>query len=208
MATRCSSRRLASAAAGLAAALLLTCLLAGGCGYSASANPTITDLASTAPDAPVAPTKPLLRIGGYTAGSIHPDNVKTVYVQMWTSQEYRREVEFRLTEAVTKRILQDTPYRISSKNTADTVLYGELVTIPVTLLGSHFDSDLPKENQIVLVVNWTWKDRRTGEIIAQRRGQEQASEYIPLAGETFYDGTEIGINRLAESIVEAMQSEW
>jgi hypothetical protein len=197
----------ASVAVGAVAGLIgLACLVAAlsGCGgYSPSATDPV---ATSSPDQPQG--KPPLMIGGYRAGSIHPTNVQTVYVQVFKSQEYRREIEFRLTEAIAKRILQDTPYKISARDKADTILYGELTSVPVTLLGKAFDSQLPKEVQTVLVCNWTWKDRRSGDILAQRRGMEQASDYIPLAGETFFDGTEIGINRLAQRIVEAMQAEW
>ncbi len=177
--------------------------LPAGCGYSSA---PVTEAPTTMPDE--APARRPLQIGGYTAGSIHPANVRTVYVQVFGSQEFRRELEFRLTEALVKRILLDTPYKIAPKGQADTILYGEILAVPVTLLGSDFDSDLPRENQQVLVCDWTWKDRRSGEILAQRRHMEQASEYIPLAGETFFDGTEEGINDLAERIVEAMEADW
>ena len=152
--------------------------------------------------------KKVLQMGGYKAGFLYPADIQTVYVQGFTSQEFRREIEIRLTEAVIKRILMETPYRLGHKSDADTILYGELRSVPVTLLGTDFDRNLPKENQIVLVVDWTWKNRRTGEVLAQQRGHEQAGEYIPLAGENFFDAVEVAVNRMSERIVERMRSDW
>ena len=155
-----------------------------------------------------APDKKPLEIGGYKAGFLQPANVKTVYVQVFSSQEYRREIEYRLTEAIVKNILDHSPYRIGKKDEADTLLTGELKSVPVTLLGSDFESSLPELLQVVLVVDWTWKDRRTGDILAQQRGMQQAANYIPLANETAYTGQGEAINRMAKRIVEQMEAPW
>ncbi|MDD4889536.1 MAG: LPS assembly lipoprotein LptE [Phycisphaerae bacterium] len=152
--------------------------------------------------------KPPLTIGGYRAGFIHPKNVNSVYVQVFASSEFRRELEFRLTEALVKRIMLDTQYKIAKKNDADTILYGEVKGVQQTLLGQDSETGLPKELQPVMIVDWTWKNRRTGEVLAQRRRMEQAGLYYPIAGETFFDGTEQAIDRLAKRIVEGMEADW
>jgi hypothetical protein len=149
-----------------------------------------------------------LQLGGYSAGFLQPKDINSVYVQVFASQEYRRELEFRLTESLVKRILNETPYKIAKQEQADSILTGEVRTVPVTNLGNAFDSDLPMEVQLVMVVDWTWKNRRTGEIIAQQRGMQQAGEYLPYARETFYDGSAEAINDLAKRIVEGMEAAW
>lgn len=147
--------------------------------------------------------------GGYVLGSVHPRGVKTVYVEAFQSQDWRRGLEIRLTEALVKRILHDTPYRIAPKDEADTIIYGEIAYVSVTLLGNDFDSDLPREIQPVITCDWTWKNRRTGQVLAQRKGMQQASEALPLIEKTyFFDATEEGIDDLAERIVEAMEAPW
>ncbi|MCG3180749.1 MAG: hypothetical protein BIFFINMI_03112 [Phycisphaerae bacterium] len=145
---------------------------------------------------------------GFVMGPVHPTNIKTVHVEIFNSQTFYRDLEFRLTEALDKRILQDTPYVLANKDQADTILYGEITRVRVTLLGSDFASNLPKEDQPVLYVNWTWKNRRTGEILAQRVGMQQSASFIPLTGMTFEDAATQAVNDLAERIVEAMQADW
>jgi hypothetical protein len=185
-------------------------MLLGGCGYSASATERDpADEATMLGEQPEPSGPPRYQLpNGYTMGTVHPTGVKTVYVETFQSQDLRRGLEFRLSESLVKRILLDTPYRIAPKDKADTVLYGEIRQVRNTLLGKDFASDLPRETQTVMVVAWTWKDRRTGEVRSQRSRQTQASEFLPLAGETFYDGSEEGINDLAERIVEAMMAPW
>lgn len=179
-------------------AALLACgavaLLLAGCGYSAW------------PDG--SDGRRPLQMGGYSAGFLQPGEVQTVYVEVFASQEFRRELEFRLTEALVKRILIDTPYRIARRQQADTIITGEVRAVPVTNLGNDFDSDLPKEAQVVMVVDWTWKNRRTGEILAQHRAMMQGGVYLPLANETFFDGSEQAINDVAKRMTEAMESAW
>jgi hypothetical protein len=194
------STRISFARGPLAVCLAVLGLALAGCGYSAW--PDGEQGVDGGPD------KKPFEIGGYKAGFLQPANVHTVYVQVFSSQEYRREIEYRLTEAIEKNILDHSPYRIGKKDQADTILTGELKSVPVTLLGSDLDSSLPQLLQVVLVVDWTWKDRRTGDILHQERGMEQAGNYIPLANETSYTGTGEAINRMAKRIVERMESPW
>jgi hypothetical protein len=187
---------------------LLYSSLVGGCGYATFAGPTTEDRPTATEGDEVKPPPRRLQIAGYTAGSVHPDNVHSVFVQVFASKDFRREIEFRLTEAIQKRISINTPYKITTKEKADTILTGEIVQVANTMLGASFDSDLPLENQMTLTVNFTWKNRRTDEIIAQRRGMMQTGEYLPLAGETAFDATEIAVNVMARRIVEAMEADW
>ena len=46
---------------------------------------------------------------GYSADSLYRKNVRTVYVEMFHSKEFRRDIEFHLTEAVRKQIDRMTP---------------------------------------------------------------------------------------------------
>ena len=61
---------------------------------------------------------------GYSTKRPFSTDIQTVHVEMFQSKEFRRELEFRLTESVIKRIEMDTPYRIAPRKTADAVLTG------------------------------------------------------------------------------------
>ena len=64
---------------------------------------------------------------GYLTQRPFPTDIRTIHVEMFHSKEFRRELEFRLTEALIKRIEMDTPYRIAPKRTADAVLSGDMM---------------------------------------------------------------------------------
>lgn len=149
---------------------------------------------------------------GYSMESQHPKDVKTVFVPVWTTGRdvYRRGIEMRLTEAVVKRIQQATPYRIAEKAKADTELNGTIDLIPQRVLSFNPDTGLPRELEMTIVVNFVWKDLRSGKIIVKRNGLRSTGTYIPHEpfGEEFFQGSEDVVNRLAVLVVEQMESDW
>lgn len=145
---------------------------------------------------------------GYSTSSLHPGGVRTVYVEMFQSKEFRRGLEMQLTEAVRKQIDRGTPYRNAPRNTADSVLSGEVVEVRQGTLGRDFVTDLPREKSANIVVRYRWKDLRTGRILAENPALVQAVEYAEPVGEDFFQASEDGMNRLAKRIVDSMETEW
>jgi hypothetical protein len=137
-----------------------------------------------------------------------PQNVRTVYVEMFQSREFRRNLEFMLTEALQKRILQDTPYRIADKHQADTVLSGEVLEVRQTVLGRNFQTGTPREQQATFIIRFTWKDLRTGQVLIDQPRFIQSVEYIPPVGEDFFDASTRGLDELAEQMVQQMMESW
>jgi hypothetical protein len=127
---------------------------------------------------------------------------------MFQSKEFRRELEFRLTEAVAKRIEMDTPYRLAPRRTADALLSGEILEVKNRTMGDDFDVDLPREIGSTIVVRFRFQDMRTGESLVDRPRFVYQTSYIPPVGETFSEGMTRGLDGLAEAIVEAMETGW
>lgn len=174
------SRRYPQAA--LAVAMLLT-LAAGGCS---------TD-----------PTK------GYTLASMYEANIDSVAVPIFARSRdvYRRDLEFRLTEAVKKRIALDTPYRIRTVSEADTELTGTIELISQRVLSSNPDTGHPRDQEILMVLSFTWKDLRSGRTLRDVQNFRVAADYIPdvSLSEDFFQGSEDLINKAARLIVQQMQ---
>lgn len=145
---------------------------------------------------------------GYSTARPFPADIRTIHVEMFHSREFRRELEFRLTEAVVKRIEMDTPYRIAPLDRADAVLTGEILEVRNRTLGNDFDTDLPREIGSTIIVRVRLKDLRSGRIIMDRPRELHQVSYIPPVGETFTQGMTRGLDGLAEQIVEAMETEW
>ncbi len=145
---------------------------------------------------------------GYSMRRPFPQQVKTVYVEMFQSREFRRGLEFTLTEALQKRILQDTPYKIADKSTADTMITGEVLEVRQNTLGRNFYTGKPRQLQATFIIRFQWKDMRNGQILADQPRFVQSIEYIPPTGETFDYAADEALDELAERIVEQMMSSW
>ncbi|MHC4063061.1 MAG: LPS assembly lipoprotein LptE [Planctomycetota bacterium] len=145
---------------------------------------------------------------GYSSARPFPDGIRTVHVQMLHSKDFRRELEFALTEAFIKRIEMDTPYKIAPLRRADTLFTGEIIEIRNRTFGDDFETQLPRETASTITLAFRWKDLRSGEIIVERSRFVSTTSYIPPVGETFDTGMIRGLDRLAEEIVETMETAW
>ncbi len=145
---------------------------------------------------------------GYSTTRPFRTDIHTIHVDMLESKEFRRELEFRLTEAIIKRIEMDTPYRLAPRARADSVLSGEIVAVKNRTLGDDFDLDLPREMGSTVVVRFRWQDVRTGEILVERPRFVYQTSFIPPLGETFTQGMTRALDGMAEQIVESMEADW
>jgi hypothetical protein len=143
----------------------------------------------------------------YSTKPLYSQGYRTVSVPIFANRTFRREWEFRLTEAIAKNIEARTPYKLASQDKADTVLSGEIVEIDESVLTRRTGINLPRENQITLAVNFTWKDRN-GRMLVERKGFNRSSTEIPQIGERVEDAEQLAVERLAAAIVDQMQTDW
>lgn len=149
---------------------------------------------------------------GYTTVSQYRQGIKTVAVPIFrrASNEYRRGIEFRLTEALTKQIEAQTPYKVVDKAKADTLLTGTIRRVRQNVLSFNPDTGRAREIQMRIIVDFTWKDLRTGEVLLTKKDFRVAAEYIPPAPfrEDFFLGSEGAFNKMARLIVEQLAQPW
>jgi len=145
---------------------------------------------------------------GYSTRRPFPDDIQTVAVEILQSREFRRELEFQLTEAIAKRIELDPGYRIADVSRADTLFSGEILEVQQRTLGNSFETTLPRQTAATIVMRYTWKDLRSGKILVERPRFTYVADYIPAIGETFQKGMVRGLDGMAEAIVETMESGW
>jgi len=165
-------------------------LLAAGCGYNQSGS-SRNKLES-----------------GYHWNSLYREDVQTVAVPIFTNREYRRGLEFRLTEAVIKQLEARAPYKVVSRERADTILEGEVTSMTLGTISRDWETNLPRETQITLQVDFVWKDLRSGRILCQRKGLQMATVYYQTLGEGEFVGSQETIERMAYAIVQELQADW
>ena len=147
--------------------------------------------------------------GGYSNTSLNPDDVKSVYVEMFDNKSFWRGVEYELTDALAKRIEAETPYKIiSDRNRADTVISGQIVSVDRTSLSTERQTGraLEKEVEVQAVVNW--KNLKTGELLIDSRTVSASASYSEWQSQGFRYASTLAANNLAQRIVELMEKGW
>ncbi len=145
---------------------------------------------------------------GYSTTRPFRTDIRSIHVEMFHSKEFRRELEFRLTEAIGKRIEMDTPYRLAPRRTADALLSGEILAVENRTFGDDFALDLPREIGSTVIVRFRVQDMRSGDVLVERPRFVYQTSYIPPVGETFTQGMTRALDGMAELIVETMESGW
>jgi hypothetical protein len=154
---------------------------------------------------------------GYRFGSesLFPADVQTVYVPMFQSDSYRRDLAERITEAVCKEIEKRTHYKVVNNPNADSVLSGRLLNETKRII-VEAPTDEPRESQVEFFMEVTWLDRQ-GALLAQSQkvplpgtvaNITQTSNLVPEVGQSVATAQQDVVSRLAYQIVSMMETPW
>ncbi len=150
----------------------------------------------------------LLQLAGcsrYQVGpaTLYRGELRTVYVPMFESELLRQGLGEWLTEAVTKQIEMQTPYKVVHTPEADSVLTGRLLdaTKQVYIESANDDARDIGYSQVVLV---SWY-ARNGELLMQRRFA-LGSHFLPESGQSLTTAQQEVMQNLASRIANAMES--
>jgi hypothetical protein len=145
---------------------------------------------------------------GWHWGSVYREDIHSVAVPVFSSRDYHRGVEFQLSDSLVKKIEEFTPYKVEPRERADTILEGEIVSVTPSTLSLNPFTATPQEEEYSIIVNFTWKDLRTGKILVTKQNFEQATTYFPNLGEGQYVAAESSVEKLALGIVNEMEGPW
>lgn len=146
---------------------------------------------------------------GYTNKSLFPQDVRSVYVQMFDNRTFRRGMEYTLSDALAKRIESDTPYKIvSDRDRTDSILDGQLMVIAESILTLERETGRALEKEVVLTATVDWKNLKTGRMMINHRSITAAASYSDFLNQDFTYASTLAANKLAEKIVEVMQDNW
>ena len=144
---------------------------------------------------------------GYGHHDLYPQGIQTVGVRIFKNKTFYRGAEFDLSEALIKQIELHTPYKAVS-TTGDTLLEGTITDIRQNRLSRRSTGGLVQEVEVRIVVDFHWKDERSGQVLRQRRGLTAVGRWVPASpiGEPFEVGQHAAVQRLADQIVATMRS--
>jgi hypothetical protein len=147
-------------------------------------------------------------IQGYSNEWLHPQDVGSVYVEMFDTRSFRRGYEYSLTSAICKLVESRTPYKIvSNRDTADTILSGQLTLAQGVLSNDRYEGRA-LEREVVVKVTFTWKNLKTGEILVNQEQVAASGDYADLLCQDFDYAAGVAVNRVAERVVERMEKSW
>jgi len=148
-------------------------------------------------------------MGGYCNEPLHSEDVDSVYVEMFDNRSFRRGIEYELTDALSKRIEAETPYKvISNRDWADTVISGQIEQSSESALSGERETGraLEKDVQLRVVVNW--KNLKTGELMINNQSVRASASFSEWQNQGFSYASTLAANRLAQRIIELMEKEW
>lgn len=149
----------------------------------------------------------------YHFGNGFDKKITSICIPVFESDVRRRGLEEQLTEAVQKQVQMRTPYRLTSEGEADTLLTGKIVSVRKNVLGENQYDD-PRELQLSLAVDVTWRDLRTERVIAEQRyllpndaaNFTAQAEFAPEVGQSLATATSQAMDRMARDIVNMMET--
>ncbi len=150
-------------------------------------------------------------ITGYSIRAPYNTEIKTVYVPVFKSITFRRDVNITLTELVVKEIERRTPYKVvNNPDEADSTLEGTVnFSDKNVIVESPYN--LPRQLTATMIVYATWTDNKVKE-------EDKKPPNPAVIAETFNFYPEIGesseaafyrtCEKLAIQIVNMMEEPW
>jgi hypothetical protein len=135
--------------------------------------------------------------------------VKTVFVY-FKSQTFRRDLQLRLTELVTKEITMRTPYRVVGRpDQADSILSGTINYADKNLV-VEAPTNFPRELNATVTVACNWTHNPPTEVESNRLPTVVAEtiNFVPEIGESTLSGFNRVLLSIAKQIVDMMEQPW
>lgn len=154
---------------------------------------------------------------GYRIGTrtLYRNDIRTVHIPIIKSDSFRPELGVQLTEALQKEMERRTPYKHGELATADSIMNCRLTSENKRVVGET-GTDESRLIQSTIAVEVSWVDRRNLPLIETRflpPGEttfyfSENADFVPEAGQSISTANQRVIERLANHIVDQMESRW
>lgn len=145
---------------------------------------------------------------GYRVGNdaLYRKDIRTVHIPIFESESFRRGLGERLTEAVAKRLEARSNYKVVGRVSADSILYGRITSESQNITSSNDYGD-SRQKRTAMSVEIQWIDRRSGTQI-RNFSITADSQSVAEFGHSLSTAQQEAIDRLADQIVETMETPW
>lgn len=147
---------------------------------------------------------------GYAFASAHDQSIRTVAVPIFSNDTFHTGLELTLTEDVIKQIQRQTPWRITSAESADALLTGSITSVNLRTLSTRTGAGLVQEMAVEIAVDFELVDNRSGRTLTSRTGYKALGSFVPAqpSGERIDVGYAGATQTLARDLVGDLQNAW
>jgi hypothetical protein len=147
---------------------------------------------------------------GYSSLGTYPGHIRTVAVPIPENDTYVRDVEFELADALVKEIEAHTPYKVTSRNRADSVLTAQVRQVELRQLSKSRVTGLSEEVVMTVTIDFAWRDLIAETTLVERRSFTGQGLFVPSApsSERIEIGRFAAVQQLARDVVAELRSAW
>lgn len=149
---------------------------------------------------------------GYHLRPPFETRIRTVYVPMFKTTQFRHDLNLQLTELIQKEIERRTPYKVvGSREGADATLDGQIVWTDKNLMVEN-PNNFPREVMGTMTVYVRLTDNTTGETVKEQNlapvPVNETTAFFSELGETSQLGWYKAMDKVARDVVNMMEERW
>jgi Lipopolysaccharide-assembly len=147
---------------------------------------------------------------GYSVHAPFDAKIRTVYIPIFRSITYRRDLNLQLNELIIKEMERRTPFRHVGKiEDADTILDGTVILADKNIVVEN-PFNLPRQltSTVNATVRWTHNPPLKEELDQQPTVVAETVNFVPEVGETSMTAFYRTNQALAKQIVDMMETAW
>jgi hypothetical protein len=147
---------------------------------------------------------------GYSMGSAFDRRVSSVEVRIFDNLSFNHGMEVRLADAIVKEIQTQTPWQVRTGSLAQTTLTGTITDVRLRARSVARETGLVQEQAVEVTLDFQWRDNRSGDVLASRRGVRAVETFVPALGasERIEIGEDAAVQEAAREVVAALRSGW
>jgi lipopolysaccharide assembly LptE-like protein len=147
---------------------------------------------------------------GYSIRPPYDKGIKTIYVPIFRSQSFRKDINLMMTERLIKEINERTHYKVvNSPEAADAILEG-FVTFVDKSVSVESPFNLPRHLNSIITLEVKFYDNRPGAPDKPPQGViiSDTAPFYPELGEGAMLGMQKSIDKIVRQIVGMMEDKW
>ncbi len=147
---------------------------------------------------------------GYSMGSAFDRRINSVEVRIFDNLSFNHGMEVLLADAIVKEIQIQTPWQVRTGSLAQTTLTGAITDVRLRARSVARETGLVQEQAVEVTLDFQWRDNRSGDVLASRRGVRAVEIFVPTlgAGERIEVGQNAAVQEAAREVVAALRSGW